>query len=176
MSFGTSADAAVIDPTAQASFMSIAKGILKTIIDSGTAAIDNVLGAIDDAAVTTDASATITARLRGLVNLISALNAKTPDIAGQTFDATALVDQLALTTSADTSSQLSNGVYRICSTADCYILQADSDAGTDLATYANGHFLGAGLPEFIAVTGATNDYLAALVTVGTGVLTISGPF
>ena len=90
--------------------------------------------------------------------------------------ATALVDQLALTTSADKSAQLSAGVYRICSSADCYILQADTDADTDLATYADGHFLGAGIPEFITVSGATNDYLAALVVSGSGVLTISGPF
>lgn len=106
----------------------------------------------------------------------TSLDGKVPDIAGQTFDATALVDQLALTTSADKSAQLSNGVYRIESDVDCYILQADTDAGTDLATYANGHFLAGGQPEWITVSGSTNDYLAALVVAGSGVLTISGPF
>jgi hypothetical protein len=107
---------------------------------------------------------------------LAAIASDVAQVNNQSFTAAKLVDQLALTTSADTSAQLSAGRYRIATTADCYFLQADSDAGTDLATYADGHFLPAGAIDYITVTGATDDYLAALVTTGTGVLTISGPF
>jgi hypothetical protein len=107
---------------------------------------------------------------------LAAAAADLAQMTDQSFTAAKLADQLALTTSADTSVQLSAGRYRICADASCYFLQADSDAGTDLATYADGHFLPIGGVEYITVTGATDDYLAALVTAGTGVLTISGPF
>jgi len=131
------------------------------------------LGAVGAAS---DADGVVHGQLRYLAEALAALVADMAQVTDQTFNATKLVDQLALTTSADKSAQLSAGRYRIVATADCYFLQADTDAGTDLATYANGHLLPAGVVDYITVTGATDDYLAALVVSGTGVLTISGPF
>jgi hypothetical protein len=243
MGFGTNADPATIDPTANASFMSFVKGILQQLVANGTVTLTGadiqigatenkdgetdargkvratgsiaegdivvgvqapVLGITTAAAVVTDAAGTLQQYLRGLVKLFAAripaslgskadanalpvtqstedkavLAAIAADIAqlnNQPHSAAKLVDALALTTTADESSQLSTGHYLIASDVDCYILQADSDAGTDLATYADGHLMLAGY-KLIQVTGATDDYLAALVRAGSGVLTISGPY
>jgi hypothetical protein len=114
------------------------------------------------------------------------LDALVEDSAGamdHVYDATNAADALSLSTSADKSSQLSSGWYVISANATCYFLQADSDADTDLDTaiavgapYVGTHMLPLGSSRLIKVTGSTNDYLAAAVLSGSGVLTISGPF
>ena len=80
---------------------------------------------------------------------------------------------VALTTSADESTELAVGRHRITCTEDCYVLQGATGVDTTLAAVANGHFLAAGVIDYIYVTAATDAFLAGIVASGTATLCIS---
>jgi hypothetical protein len=75
------------------------------------------------------------------------------------------------TTTAALSTALSAGYYRLVSDIDVWFIQCGG-SGTGAAT-TNTHFLPSGSREYMAVTGSSDQNVAAITDAGSGTLWIS---
>lgn len=144
-----------------------------------------VLGTTADAAVTTDAAGTISAKLRGFVALLAALargtgtsdantlrvvlsddsEAGAPQIA---IDWTEAPEEVSVSNATATSGQLAVGTYVVSCTCDVYIKRG----GAAVTAAVTDRKLFAGDTELLNVTGTDDDYVAAITDAATGTLQI----
>ena len=86
-------------------------------------------------------------------------------------DVTGASVTVGLTTASNTSSQLSPGFYLLSATAGAWVRQGAS--GVTATNGTPSTYLPAGALIPISVVGASDDYVAGVLSTGTGTLSIS---
>lgn len=130
-----------------------------------------ILGTVDDAAVVTDASGTLSAKLRGLIKILAdvwvdAKNALTVDVLSTGGVVSSAAQQVVAVSGTSAQSAAMNAASTraiLTSTTDCWVAWGSNPTAA-VATTGN-IFLTAGVPSYpISVTGGTTKFAAIQVS------------